>query len=104
MQTAQLAKLTDNESVDWGYVDIKLDGDKLIIYCNSKMIFKFAYDNFKQVLYVIFRSSKGTIYEYLGVPKNIFYDMAHAKSKGKYLNANVKKIYPYQKRIDIPPF
>ena len=103
MLTSQLAKVCEDECIDWGYYDLEFKNDRMIIKCNSKQIYRFAYDYDHTSLLVEFRSKNRDIYQYLGVPLNVFMDMMVSESKGKYLNSNIKKKFNYQKRVDLPP-
>ena len=63
---------------------------KDVVSSNVKRI---GYENKK--LYVQFKS--GAIYFYKDVPATVYKEMLNADSKGKYLNAQVKGKYEYQK-------
>lgn len=39
----------------------------------------------------------GSIYQYSGVPQDVYLGMLSAESVGKFLHQNVKGIYPYTK-------
>lgn len=50
---------------------------------------------FNKVLFVEFLA--GTLYTYFNVPKEVFNDFLFSSSKGKYLNANIKNAFRFQK-------
>lgn len=64
----------------------------------SSNIQSLGYDKFRKKLEVEFKD--GSIYRYKSVPKNIANDFEDAKSKGKYLNENIKRQYQYRKYKD----
>lgn len=39
----------------------------------------------------------GTIYQYYGVPENIFDQLMREPSKGRFLNTYIKNQYPYSR-------
>jgi KTSC domain len=47
-----------------------------------------------RVLEIQFES--GRVYQYFGVPENVFREMLNAESKGKYFNAHIRGKYRYQ--------
>ncbi|MCC4766197.1 KTSC domain-containing protein [Methanosarcina sp. DH1] len=59
---------------------------------SSSNIESIGYDESKKVLEIEFK--KGNIYQYQGVPDNIFQNLLHASSHGKYFNAHIKDRYP----------
>lgn len=61
----------------------------------SSNIAAIKYNDNEQVLAVKFNNS--TIYHYFGVPSYHFDNLLDAPSVGKYLNANIKGSYNYQK-------
>lgn len=54
-----------------------------------------GYDSSNQVLEIEFQ--KGGIYQYKDVPSAVYIGLIGASSLGKYFNANIKDVYPYQK-------
>ena len=56
-----------------------------------------GYDSENNLLYVRFRS--GDCYVYHGVPERIYSGIINATSPGKFLNENVKDIYPFRRTI-----
>lgn len=62
----------------------------------SSVIRKYFYKPEFQILTVIYVS--GAVYDYLGVPQEVFDDFRAAFSKGVYLNKNIKPNYRYQKK------
>lgn len=64
----------------------------------SSVVAWFGYDASVKVLTV--RYISGAIYEYLGVPGEIYGEMRSSKSKGIYLNKNIKPYYDYRKVED----
>lgn len=64
----------------------------------SSVVAWFGYDALMKVLKV--RYVSGAIYEYMGVPEDIYEEMRRSKSKGIYLNKNIKPYYDYRKVED----
>jgi len=61
----------------------------------SSNIRSIGYDKELKILEVVFKSS--AIYEYYGVPQNIYQGLTEAPSKGKFLNEQIKGKYGYEK-------
>jgi hypothetical protein len=61
----------------------------------STVVKSFHYDNTTKNLRVVFTS--GAVYDYKGVPDEIFLAMKTSASKGNYLNLNIKGKYPFKK-------
>ena len=61
----------------------------------SSVVAHYRYDREKLILTVHFVS--GLVYEYLGVPENIYEAMRLCQSKGIYLNKYIKGNYEYKK-------
>jgi len=61
----------------------------------SSNISSIGYDSNSEILEVEFNN--GSIYEYYGVPENIYSELMSSGSHGTYLAANVKKHYQYQR-------
>lgn len=62
---------------------------------SSSNISAIGYDPDNEVLEVEF--TNGAVYSYSGVPLGEYEGIMNADSKGKYLHANIKGIYPYMK-------
>jgi hypothetical protein len=62
---------------------------------SSSNISAIGYDPDTQILEVEFLN--GSVYEYSGVPSSEHDGLMNADSKGKYLHANIKKIYAFVK-------
>jgi hypothetical protein len=62
---------------------------------SSSTIRSVAYDADSGVLEIEFGS--GAVYQYSGVPQEEFDCFMASDSKGKYLNANIAKRYPYSR-------
>jgi len=62
----------------------------------SSNIHSVGYDENLQILEIVFKSSG--IYEYYGVPKNVYRGLIEAPSKGKFLNEHIKGKYGYEKQ------
>lgn len=54
-----------------------------------------GYDSHTQTLEVQFLS--GSVYQYYGVPENIYNQLMQASSKGKFLHMYIKNQYPYSR-------
>lgn len=61
----------------------------------SSNITSIGYDAPSQILEVEFQS--GAIYQYYGVPENIYGQLKQACSKGQFLNAYIKNAYGYSR-------
>lgn len=61
----------------------------------SSNIASIGYDAQSQILEVEFLN--GSIYQYYGVPENIYEQLAQAGSKGRFLNAYIKNAYGYSR-------
>jgi hypothetical protein len=64
----------------------------------STVIAATHYDADTAVLKVVFLS--GMVYEYQGVPAQVYAEMRAARSKGKFLNERIKSNYPFIKIKD----
>lgn len=65
------------------------------IQVDSSMIKSVGHSFPRRMLEIEFKD--GSVYRYKGVKKQIFKDMLHADSKGKYFHSMIKKNYPYKK-------
>jgi hypothetical protein len=54
-----------------------------------------GYDELSNTLEVEFM--KGTIYQYFGVPQNVYDQLMQAPSKGQFVNAYIKNAYPFSR-------
>lgn len=61
----------------------------------SSNIRSVGYDPQTQTLEVEFMN--GTIYQYYGVPENIYDQMMREQSKGRFLNTYIRNQYPYSR-------
>lgn len=61
----------------------------------SSNIASIGYDAPSQTLEVEFMS--GTIYQYYGVPENMYDQLMQAGSKGRFLNTYIKNAYGYSR-------
>ena len=61
----------------------------------SSNIASIGYDAPSQILEVEFQS--GAIYQYYGVPENIYEQLMQAGSKGQFLNVYIKNAYGYSR-------
>lgn len=61
----------------------------------SSNIRSVGYDSQTQTLEVEFLD--GSIYQYYGVPANLYDQMMQEQSKGRFLNAYIKHQYPYSR-------
>lgn len=60
----------------------------------SSNIQSVGYDPEKRLLEVGFH--RGEVYQYFGVPKQVYEGLLTAPSAGSYLHAHIKGKYPYQ--------
>lgn len=61
----------------------------------SSNVSSIGYDSDIQVLEVEFLS--GSIYQYFGVPEQLYETLMENPSKGTFLNANIKNLFPYDR-------
>ena len=61
----------------------------------SSNIKSIGYDLRDQILEIEFNS--GSIYQYFGVPQDIYLSLMNSGSYGQYFHANIKNIYPTQR-------
>ena len=61
----------------------------------SSNIAAVGYDGNTQTLEVEFLS--GSIYQYFGVPQNMYDQLTAAGSKGRFLNTYIKNAYPFSR-------
>jgi hypothetical protein len=111
MLISQLAKITEDNKVDWNLTEIEEIGSFTLVKCNSKTIYRYGFNKENHNLMVLFRQKvKGKytisdIYSYKNVEYEKFLRMNESNSKGKFLDSEIKKKkYSYEKRIDLPPF
>lgn len=62
---------------------------------SSRSVRSLGYDPPSEALEVEFVS--GAIYQYYGVPRNMYEQMMSAASKGTFLNTYIKNQYPYSR-------
>lgn len=77
-------------------ITIKPELPKDFIPVEHSFIFGYSYNPKEQAMYVMFRKRE-TIYEYSGVPLEVYEEFAKEKAKGHILNSKIKKDYPCQK-------
>ena len=61
----------------------------------SAVVLSMEYDEAKQVLRIIYTS--GLVYDYLGVPPEVFQGLKTSGAKGIFLNREIKGKYQYIK-------
>lgn len=61
----------------------------------SSNVASIGYDEASSTLEVEFQS--GAIYQYYGVPQNIYEQLMQAPSKGQFINAYIKNAFPYSR-------
>ncbi|MCL4486545.1 MAG: KTSC domain-containing protein [Chloroflexi bacterium] len=64
-----------------------------LVTVESSSIHAIGYDEAERILEVVFNN--GGIYQFVDVPPAEFKALMHADSKGRYLNANIRNLYPY---------
>ncbi len=62
---------------------------------SSSNVKSLGYQGSTQTLEVEF--TQGSIYEYYGVPEQLYHEFLQAASKGKFLNIYIKNRYPYSR-------
>ncbi len=61
----------------------------------SSNVASIGYDEEEAILEIAFNS--GAIYEYYGVPPEVFDDFMMSSSKGKYMWDHIRDIYEYER-------
>lgn len=64
----------------------------------STVINAFSYDAENRILKVVYVS--GAVYNYMDVPETIYQALSKVKSKGTFLNKNIKGRFDYKKIYD----
>ncbi|SDD31338.1 KTSC domain-containing protein [Actinokineospora iranica] len=62
---------------------------------SSSTVASVGYDATRRILEVEFRN--GGVYQYLDVPKKVYWQFVSAKSPGTYLNGEIKDAYDTRK-------
>ena len=65
------------------------------VQVSSSQIREVAYDAESEKLQI--RFTNGSLYEYSGVPKDVYDSLVGAESVGRYFGQAVKWAYPYQR-------
>jgi len=61
----------------------------------SSNVSSIGYDDASSTLEVEFQS--GSIYQYFGVPSNVYEQLMQAPSKGQFINTYIKNAYAYSR-------
>jgi hypothetical protein len=67
----------------------------------SSMLNSYGYDFETKTLEVEFKN--GDLYQYAGVPQDLYAEMAKAPSAGKFFSANVRGRFAHQKLEQVQP-
>lgn len=62
---------------------------------SSSLVASMGYDDAANTLEVEFRN--GAIYQYYGVPQNMYEQLLQAPSKGQFINTYIKNAYAYSR-------
>jgi len=62
---------------------------------SSSNLTSVGYEPSRQILEILFHS--GGLYQYSGVPTNIYHGLMSASSHGKYFHQFIKNVYPYRR-------
>ena len=62
---------------------------------DSSQVASVGYDHESQTLEVEFTS--GALYQYFGVPADVYDGLLAAESAGRYLNSSIKGVYDYER-------
>ena len=73
----------------------QISGTTINVVINSTNLKFASFQTESRTLSVTFKN--GTIYEYYGVPWDIFTKFRMSNSQGKFLNSNINKAYEYKK-------
>ncbi len=60
----------------------------------SSVIARYHYDPARQILTIVYQS--GMVYDYLDVPESVYAAMKKVKSKGTFLNKEIKGKYEFK--------
>ncbi|MBI2849215.1 MAG: KTSC domain-containing protein [Chloroflexi bacterium] len=64
---------------------------------SSSNLNSIGYDPQSMILEVEFHSSSGGVYQYSGVPQEIYGELMSAPSLGSFFHRHIRDKYPYQK-------
>ena len=64
----------------------------------SSVLARVAYDQQRAILHVVFRDR--AIYEYFGVPVELYRELLQAESKGGYFNHHIRNVFRCASRDD----
>jgi len=64
-------------------------------FVSSSNLRSVGYDFSTKTLEVEFNNS--SIYQYFGVPAEVYEGLLHAVSHGKFFHEHIRNVYPYQK-------
>jgi len=73
----------------------QISGATINVIINSSNLKSASYQTEVKTLSVTFKN--GTIYEYYGVPWDVFTKLRMSESQGKFLNTSINKVYKYKK-------
>ena len=73
----------------------QISGTTISIVINSSNLKFASYETEIKTLSVTFKN--GSIYEYYGVPWDVFTKLRMSDSQGKFFNSNISKVYKYKK-------
>jgi hypothetical protein len=62
---------------------------------DSSLLASAGHDSRRHLLDVEFRS--GELYRFFNVPSACYRELLQADSKGRYFNANIRNLFPYQR-------
>lgn len=78
-----------------GIISEKIEGVVIEVVVNSTNIKTAKYNTESKILLIEFNN--GSLYEYNGVPWEIFTKFRMSESQGKYFSTNISRLYPYKK-------
>jgi len=78
-----------------GIISEQISGKTINVVIHSTNLKFASYQTESKTLAVTFKN--GSIYEYYGVPWEVFTKLRMSESQGKFLNSNINKVYKYKK-------
>lgn len=78
-----------------GIITEKIEGKLIIVEINSSNLKSAKYNTESKDLEITFNNN--SVYEYKGVPWEVFTRFRMSESQGKYFNTNISKNYTYKK-------
>jgi hypothetical protein len=78
-----------------GIISEQISGDTISVIIKSSNLTSASYNTTSKVLTTTFNN--GSIYEYYGIPWDVFTKLRMSESQGKFFNINISRAYKYKK-------